>query len=1045
MQSNFSSNCRRAFKKRKLSFVLAVILGYRLLASNPALASPQGGVVTSGAATISQSGSVTNINQSTNKATLNWQSFSTKPTETVNFNQPSASAITLNRIIGNEKSVLEGALNANGKVFLINSNGILFTKGSTVNTAGLVASTLNLTDEDFNAGNYVFKANGSTGSVINLGTITAKAGGYVALMGNSVSNQGVITATKGTVSLNSGDKITLNFNGDSLVSVTINEGTLNALVENKEAIYADGGSVILTAKAADELLSAQVNNSGLIQARTIDDLKGNINLHAYGGTATISGTLDASAPTSGDGGAIETSGNKVKIADNAVITTKSVNGKNGNWLIDPDGFTIGVNGDITGADLTKALALGNVNIASTSGKGTDGDINVNEAVTWSANTTLTLSATNDININKSITATGTNAGLTLTAGTDININAPVTLSGANAALAMTYGGVYNILTKASYSGAVLDANGNPVAKTDTSGGVYGSITLSGTNASLTMNGNNYTLIHNLDQLAALDDATGTASGYFALAENLDAAGTTYTNSVIAKFSGTLAGLGHNIKNLSLTGSNSVGLIGSTVRGQMATIRDIGLDNANISATGSYVGALVGRAYGGLTIKQAYSTGTVTGGFAVGGLVGSVGATSAISNISNSYSTANVEAIGGGAGGLIGQSLNTSIVNSHATGNATSSGVAAGLVYNATTTSITNSYASGRITGSGKALAVGGLIGIWSTGEGFDNSIINSFTTGNVTGGYTVGGLIGQISGAGASTVNNCYATGTVTSNAATSSSVDGVGGLIGFAEVPTQAVTISNSHASGNVIVNGNKVMNVGGLIGSAGGQSTTAGFYITNSYATGNVTAPGGTYVGGLVGWGSDNTHISGCYATGNVIGATSRTPGGSGNVPGTGGLVGFLSKGSISNSYAAGMVTGYNAGGLVGGIAHSSVTNSYWNAASTSSAFGDNAGTTSTGNKGLNGTQFRDIQHYLDGTIDSLQNYRAAGIEEAGQTSGQAQQKKTARTLLTANDIDQEQSSINDYIVYADSTDYSADIKAINADDMEFEMEEKPSAKKK
>ena len=212
---------------------------------------------------------------------------------------------------------------ATGRVYLINSNGILFTKGSSVNTSGFLASTLNLTDANFNAGNYVFNANGSLGSVVNQGTITANNGGYVALLGNTVSNQGVIAATRGTVALASGDQITLNFNGNSLLNVTIDQGTLNSLVENKQAIYADGGTVILTAKAADDLLSAQVNNSGLIQARTIDDLKGDIKLYADGGTVNVAGTLDASAPNGGDGGLIETSGNEVSIADSAIITTKA--------------------------------------------------------------------------------------------------------------------------------------------------------------------------------------------------------------------------------------------------------------------------------------------------------------------------------------------------------------------------------------------------------------------------------------------------------------------------------------------------------------------------------------------------------------------------------------------------------------------------------------------------------------------------------------------------------------------------------------------------
>ena len=128
MHLKFNHGKRRRGKKlqKKLaSLAIAALCGYGLLVSGPALAAPQGGVVTSGSAAINQSGHVTNINQSTSKASINWQSFSTAPAETVNFNQPNASSITLNRVIGNEASVLQGTLNANGSVFLINSNGIL--------------------------------------------------------------------------------------------------------------------------------------------------------------------------------------------------------------------------------------------------------------------------------------------------------------------------------------------------------------------------------------------------------------------------------------------------------------------------------------------------------------------------------------------------------------------------------------------------------------------------------------------------------------------------------------------------------------------------------------------------------------------------------------------------------------------------------------------------------------------------------------------------------------------------------------------------------
>ncbi|WP_181335278.1 filamentous hemagglutinin N-terminal domain-containing protein [Hyphomicrobium methylovorum] len=233
-----------------------------LVTPHLAFAEPAGGNVVSGAASISQTGPVTNINQTTGKAIINWQGFSVAPHETVNFHQPDASSVTLNRVIGNESSIIQGALNANGQIFLVNSNGILFSDAAKVSVGGIVASTLDISNDDFLAGNYTF-AGSSAASVVNKGTISATQGGYVSLLGKTVSNQGAITATLGTVALSAGSKTTLNFGGNSLVDVTIDKGVFNALVENKQIIKADGGQVIMTARAADAVLSAQVNNTGI--------------------------------------------------------------------------------------------------------------------------------------------------------------------------------------------------------------------------------------------------------------------------------------------------------------------------------------------------------------------------------------------------------------------------------------------------------------------------------------------------------------------------------------------------------------------------------------------------------------------------------------------------------------------------------------------------------------------------------------------------------------------------------------------------------------
>jgi len=920
--SNAARPSSKTFPKTRLALAISALLSPALLPSQ-ALAAPTGGVVTTGAANIVQSGSITDINQSSHKATINWHSFSTAASETVNFNQPNAASVTLNRVTGNEQSVLNGALNANGQVFLLNSNGVLIGKGARINTAGFVASTLGLSDADFESGHYHFQTNGSPGTLINLGTITIKDGGYAALLGQSVTNQGVIVANKGTVSLNSGKRITLNFNGDSLLNVSIDEGSLNALVENKQAIQADGGKVILTAKAAGELLNSQVNNTGVIQAQTLDDVTGSIELFAHGGTATINGTLDASATISGNGGFIETSGETVKIADGATITTTAQNGKTGTWLIDPTDFTIGSGGDITGAQLSSSLANSNVVIESIKGKQQGkGDIHIFEAVSWQ-NTTLTLNAENDIHINNALTINGENGQLVMNTGAD---------------------GDYHIRTKASYSGAVLDANGKPVAKQDTSGGVYGSITFTHANNKngLTINNNTYTLIHSMDELASISGIRG----HYALARNPQ--GGTHAKAVVDVLDGTFAGLGHVIDGLSILipdidpRPRSTGLFATSQGGSF--IRDIGLENATIDATGVNFGAGVLVGSNLADIHQAYSTGTITGS-SVGGLIGrhNLPENAVETRISSSSSSVTVRG-SGASGGLIARINSSSagktvISNSHATGSVITisrltAGAAGGLIGLAYAGDILNSYASGNVGDmaleldaagglSRGGITRGGLIGEYSVSK--DQVIQNSFASGDVYGRIQLGGLMGNLSVLnGSFLMDNSYATGSIISRMEASTNVStytGVGGLIGYVynDRSTLEITIRDVHATGDVNFIGTHGRTAGGLIGMVTGTGRTT---IDSSYATGNVTASVESNasqfgnMGGLIGVSAGSqTLVKDSYATGDVVGNRQ-----------VGGLIGSNS-GSIVNSWASGNVNGLTSvGGLAGSVGNGGfITNAY------------------------------------------------------------------------------------------------------------------------
>ncbi len=421
-------------------FAISALSGSMMLAFATAsyAAGPVGGVVTNGGATISGNGSNTTITQTTANVVINWDSFSIGTGDTVRFVQPGSSSVALNRVLGTDPSVILGNLESNGRVFLLNPNGIFFGSGSSVNVGSLVASTMGITDADFMAGRYAFTGAGP-GTIVNKGHIRAADGGYVALMGRSVSNQGVISARLGTVALAAGEGVTLDVAGDGLLNVAVSRGAVNALASNGGLIQADGGHVLLTAQAAGDLLNTVVNNTGVIQAQSIQNHNGTILLLADKQTGTVNagGTLDASAPNGGNGGFVETSAAHVNIADGIHVSTAATGGTTGQWLIDPQDFTIGsAPGDnIAGSTLAAQLVTNNITI-TTAGAGTDnGDIFVNDAVAWSASggpTTLTLNADGNVNINAAITAT--NGNLSTCCSQDVNVNAAITVTNGSVLL-----------------------------------------------------------------------------------------------------------------------------------------------------------------------------------------------------------------------------------------------------------------------------------------------------------------------------------------------------------------------------------------------------------------------------------------------------------------------------------------------------------------------------------------------------------------------------------------------------------------------------------
>ena len=233
-------------------------------AAPPVNTLPTGGQIVGGASagSIATSGNAMTVTQNQQRMIANWESFSIGSAASVHFQQP-AGGVALNRVTGNQPSEIFGRLTSTGSVFLTNPNGVIFGRGAQVDVGSLVATTMKISDSNFMAGNYAFT--GGNGSVINQGTLNAALGGYVALLAPEVRNEGVIAASLGQVVLGGAEAFTLSHDSSGL-QYAVDKGAVQELVENKSLVQADGGQVLLSARAANALASAVINNSGTIEA-----------------------------------------------------------------------------------------------------------------------------------------------------------------------------------------------------------------------------------------------------------------------------------------------------------------------------------------------------------------------------------------------------------------------------------------------------------------------------------------------------------------------------------------------------------------------------------------------------------------------------------------------------------------------------------------------------------------------------------------------------------------------------------------------------------
>ncbi len=924
-----------------------------------AIANPKDGQVAAGSATIVQKGSSTlTINQTSQRAIINWQSFSIGKGETTNFNQPNATAITLNRVTGIDPSSIMGNLTANGQVWLINPNGIAFGKTARVDVAGLLATTIDIANSDFMSGTYRFTGlKNPSAMVTNAGHITIRDSGLAALVAPGVENSGVIQANLGQIQLSSTAAFTVDLYGDGLFNFTLDKQVTQAItkpdgtkptaaVTNTGGLIADGGKIFLTANAARSVVDNSINMVGYAQATTAKVTNGEIVLDGGDeGTVQVAGTLDASGTSTGQtGGTVQVTGSDVNVASTATINVSGYTG----------GGTVLIGGDMHGTGPLRHASA--TTVASGASINADAVSNGNggEVVVWS----------------------------------DTQTNYQGTISARGGA----YGGNGGSAEVSSHG--VLGFNGTADLRAPQ--GQIGTLLLDPENVTIAATGDSPTL-------------PGSSNGPITLSANADDSVLSVTTlqsalslanvTVSTGTTGSQAGDINVLTNISWNGANSLTLSAyrNITIGDGVTIANVGAGNLNFRAdsTGTGIGTVVFNGTGKVDFSG--SSGTVTIDYdPTGGYSTPANFTASVSGQLTSYmlvNTANdLENLQQNLAGIyalnrdidlssiadfvpIGTDTNlfTGVLNGfgHTISNLTvtdvqptwvglfgvigSSGTVKSLVLSnvsishiAVGTAGARSSLAGENFGTISDVVLNGaefaLVGL-NEGSisnvqvtGFNFNIPTALSTGFSAGGIasTNDGTITNASVVGTMTVNPSlnnnlgglvgYNSGTIT-NSSAAVSVNGccsIGGLVGF-----NNGNVSRSYATG--AVNGIGDGNVGGLAGGNVGN-------ISQSYASGSVNGSGGTnaWIGGLVGYNGGGV-LSASYATGTVNG------GGSNNI--VGGLVGWNSPDNgtvtITESYATGAVSASGSGNSVGGLvgynnAGGAISASYWDTGTTTQSSG-------------------------------------------------------------------------------------------------------------
>jgi filamentous hemagglutinin family protein len=883
---------------------------------------PHSGKIVNGAGQISVNKNAMTVVQKTASLSINWSSFNLAANQILKFIQPNTNSVVFNNIYGNSASTILGILQANGHVWLMNPYGIIFGRNAQINVGGIVAGGLALE-------NGTLYGNGS---VVNNGNITVGKNGELALLGRTVSNAGSLYSVDGTILLEGGSSFSKNGN-----TFLIQNNASGNSVTNSGNITNNSGTILLKAGTKDSLFASSVNTTGTIIDHSVGSDIGNVTLISglSAGTTTVGGTIDLTPAGTGNGGMLDTSGNRVNVLTGTRILTDGMNGTNGMWIMDPASFYIGKNTgspnstdgnktgyeDISGSQLSADLSTSSITIDSTNGSGgTLGNVYVNAPISWSSGNTLTLNAVNNIEINAPITNTSAYSPTkTLTTGVTIPNTPLLTLRSDDMSLGGTEnaGTAWNgtsltgvpsgVGTVAFNSGGSLDINGpvsiyynptNYMTPTTFSNSGTGTVTsymlvsspedfyYLDQNQNATILANSYAMNTNIQlpsptsssltgaDLAQVEWATA-QNGYTYSAGSSTNSNWTRFGSSSAQFSGNFDGLDNTLSGLNMTDNvhTTMGFLGGTSGFIENTIIDAPVINMDYNTTSSNF-----LVYDGIV-----GFGNELYGINVKNL-----SMNLIENDTGyfSYFTSFTGGIAGSAG-LIANSKSSGNINSTMTGN--------------------------KLNYTQAGIYLGGLVG-------YGKNIISSSSS------------LSMSNDAPSTYVNNNY-----------------FGGLGGY----LYGGNILDSYSSGSLTLATplSFESNIGGL---AGGTDNTT---VNNSYSTSVLdmtqAQPASTYFGGLLGDIYGSTTINNSYYNGLIENQTSHSF--SGSTTRIGGIIGFsyAAPAKISNDYAVAVVSGFSGTPTIGGIfgetgfgqvdfSHSTFDSS---TSGTTAAIGLNTGATITG----------------------------------------------------------------------------------------------------